>query len=207
MSDKPIKRRVAVLISGRGSNMVALADACADPAYPAQIVGILSDRTDAGGLQAAQARDIPTVALPRTAFADKAAHEAAIHRQLVAWSAEFVCLAGFMRLLSAAFLAPWSDRIINIHPSLLPRHKGLDTHARALAAGDAEHGCSVHHVTTGMDEGPVIAQARVPILAEDTPETLGARVLIAEHSLYPNALRQLIDTADPPSALGGRARA
>lgn len=172
--------------------MEALADACADAHFPAGIVGVLSDRTDAGGLATAARRGIATAALPRADFADKAAHEAAIGDKLRAWNTEFVCLAGFMRLVSAQFLAPWQGRIINIHPSLLPRHKGLDTHARALAAGDAEHGCSVHHVTAGMDEGPVIAQARVPVLPSDTPETLAARVLTEEHRLYPEALAMLI---------------
>lgn len=187
-----VKRRVAVLISGRGSNMEALADACASADYPAMIAGILSDVEDAPGLQAAARLGIATVALPRGDFASKREHEAAIHRQLVAWRTEFVCLAGYMRLLSGDFIAPWQGRIINIHPSLLPRHTGLDTHRRALEAGDAEHGCSVHHVTAGMDEGPVIAQARVPVLAGDTPDTLGARVLAEEHRLYPEALRALI---------------
>lgn len=186
------KRRVAVLISGRGSNMEALADACAADDYPATIAGVLSDRADAGGLATAARRGIATAALPRADFADKAAHETAIGDQLRAWDTEFVCLAGFMRLLSADFLAPWRGRIVNIHPSLLPRHKGLDTHARALAAGDAEHGCSVHHVTAGMDEGPVIAQARVPVLPGDTADTLAARVLVEEHRLYPEALKMLI---------------
>ncbi|WP_306048902.1 phosphoribosylglycinamide formyltransferase [Oceaniradius stylonematis] len=186
------KRRVAVLISGRGSNMEALADACAADDYPATIAGVLSDRADAGGLATAARRGIATAALPRADFADKAAHEAAIGDQLRAWDTEFVCLAGFMRLLSADFLAPWQGRIVNIHPSLLPRHKGLDTHARALAAGDSEHGCSVHHVTAGMDEGPVIAQARVPVLPGDTADTLAARVLVEEHRLYPEALKMLI---------------
>ena len=187
------KRRVAVLISGRGSNMVALAEACAAPDFPATIAGVVSDRAEAAGLEAARARGIGAVALPRAGFDDKAAHEAAIHDQLVAWNAEFVCLAGFMRLLSAAFLAPWRGRIVNIHPSLLPRHKGLDTHRRAIEAGDAEHGCSVHHVTAGMDEGPVIARARMPVRPEDTPDTLAARVLAEEHRLYPRALRMLIE--------------
>lgn len=186
------KRRVAVLISGRGSNMEALADACASADYPAMIAGVLSDVEDAPGRQAAARRGIATVALPRGDFASKREHEAAIHRQLAAWRTEFVCLAGFMRLLSGEFIAPWQGRIINIHPSLLPRHRGLDTHRRALEAGDAEHGCSVHHVTAGMDEGPVIAQARVPVLAGDTSDTLGARVLAEEHRLYPEALRALI---------------
>lgn len=172
--------------------MVALAQACAAPDYPARIVGVISDRADAAGLVAARARGIPVVALPRRDYDSKQEHEAAVHRQLVAWRTEIVCLAGFMRLLSPAFIAKWEGRILNIHPSLLPRHKGLDTHRRAFEAGDAEHGCSVHHVTAGLDEGPVIAQARMPILAEDTPETLAARVLAEEHRIYPEALRTLI---------------
>jgi len=190
------KRRVVVLISGRGSNMEALADACVAPDYPAMMAGVLSDRGDAPGLQAAARRGLSTAALPRDDYPSKGEHEAAIHRQLVAWQTEFVCLAGFMRLLSGAFIAPWQGRIINIHPSLLPRHRGLDTHRRALDAGDTEHGCSVHHVTAGMDEGPVIAQARVPVLPGDTPETLAARVLAEEHRLYSRALRTLIE-AEP----------
>jgi len=173
--------------------MEALANACAIEDFPARIIGVLSDRADADGLATAARRGIPTAALPRADFADKATHEAAIGHQLRAWDTEFVCLAGFMRLVSADFLEPWHGRIINIHPSLLPRHKGLDTHARALAAGDVEHGCSVHHVTAGMDEGPVIAQARVPILPGDTAATLAARVLTEEHRLYPEALAMLIE--------------
>ncbi|WP_306118652.1 MULTISPECIES: phosphoribosylglycinamide formyltransferase [unclassified Roseitalea] len=193
MSETVRKRDVAVLISGRGSNMIALADACAAADFPARIVGVLSDRADAPGLDAARARGLAAAALPRTDFAGKAAHEAAIEAQLVGWGAEIVCLAGFMRLLSAGFVDRWRGRIINIHPSLLPRHRGLDTHARALAAGDARHGCSVHHVTAGMDEGPVIAQAAIDVGKGDTPETLAARVLAQEHRLYPRALRMLIE--------------
>ncbi|MEN0000507.1 MAG: phosphoribosylglycinamide formyltransferase [Pseudomonadota bacterium] len=187
------KARVAVMISGRGSNMVALAEACLDPAFPAQIVGVLSDTHGAGGLARADAYGIANGVVARVGFDSKGAHEAAMAKMLAAWSPDIVCLAGFMRILSADFLQPLAGRIINIHPSLLPKYKGLNTHERAIAAGDAEHGCSVHHVTPGMDEGPVIAQARVPILADDTPETLAARVLLEEHTLYPSALRQLAE--------------
>ncbi|MEM1378717.1 MAG: phosphoribosylglycinamide formyltransferase [Pseudomonadota bacterium] len=187
------KARVAVLISGRGSNMVALAEACKAPEYPAQIVGVLSDTHGAGGLARADEFGIPNGAVARKGYASKAEHEAAISKLLAVWEPEFICLAGFMRILSADFLEPWKGRIINIHPSLLPKHKGLDTHAKALAAGDKEHGCSVHHVTPGMDEGPVIAQARVPVLPDDTPDTLAAKVLIEEHQLYPQALRMVIE--------------
>lgn len=172
--------------------MVALAEACAQADFPARIVGVISDRGDAAGLERAAALGICAIALPRAGFADKSAHEAAIAAQLRAWDTEIICLAGYMRLLSARFVAPWQGRIINIHPSLLPLHRGLDTHQRALAAGDTEHGCSVHHVTPGMDEGPVIAQARVPVLDDDTAATLADRVLAQEHALYPRALRMLI---------------
>ena len=188
----PQKMPIAVLISGRGSNMLALADACARPDFPAKIVLVLSDQPDAAGLGSARERGIAALAVPRSAHPTKAAHEAAVQAQLDASGAEIVCLAGYMRLLSGAFLAPWQGRIINIHPSLLPKHKGLDTHARAIAAGDSEHGCSVHHVTAGMDEGPVIAQARVPVLPDDTPDILARRVLAEEHRLYPQALAALI---------------
>lgn len=184
--------RVAVLISGRGSNMVALADACEEAGFPARIAGVISDRSDAGGLALARERRIATSALPRSSHDDKPAHEAAIDAQLRAWDTQIVCLAGFMRVLTGDFVEAWKGRIINIHPSLLPAHKGLNTHARALAAGDAEHGASVHHVTAGIDEGPVIAQARVPVHADDTPDTLQSRVLDAEHRLYPQALKALI---------------
>lgn len=173
--------------------MVALADACADADYPAEIVGIISDQEDAPGLSTARARNLSAVALPRADYPSKADHEAAMDRQLDDWESELVCLAGFMRLLSASFVDRRKGRIINIHPSLLPRHKGLDTHRRALEAGDSEHGCTVHHVTAGIDDGPAIAQARVPILPGDTPETLADRVLVEEHRLYPQALRQMIE--------------
>lgn len=176
--------------------MLALADACDEDRFPARIALVVSDKADAGGLAAARARGIEAVAVPRSDHASRADHEAAVQATLVRSGARIICLAGYMRLLSAEFLVPWQGRIINIHPSLLPRHKGLDTHARAIAAGDTEHGCSVHHVTPGMDEGPVIAQARVPVLAGDTAETLAARVLLEEHRLYPAALARLI--ADLP---------
>lgn len=191
------KKRVAILISGRGSNMAALIDAARDPAYPAEIVGVLSNIDGAGGLERAARAGIATATVAHKAFAAKAEHEAAVTAQLEAWGAEIVCLAGYMRLLSADFAARWAGRLINIHPSLLPAFKGLDTHARALAAGVAEHGCTVHHVTAEMDGGPVIAQARINVLGNDTPETLAARVLVEEHRLYPEALR-LVARGDAP---------
>ncbi len=182
------RRRVAILISGRGSNMAALIEAARDPAYPAEIVGVFSNDPDAGGLAIAAQNGVPVAARPHRDFATKAAFEAAMGEVLAQWGPVIICLAGFMRLLSAEFCTEWAGRLINIHPSLLPRHKGLHTHEAALAAGDAEHGCTVHFVTPGMDEGPIIAQARVPVLAGDTAETLAARVLAEEHRLYPAAL-------------------
>lgn len=187
------KRRVAVLISGRGSNMEALVRAAEAPDYPAEIVLVLADSADAKGLETAASNGIATTALPRSDFPNKRDHENAIHAELIAHNVDVVCLAGFMRLLSAEFLQPWRGHIINIHPSLLPKHKGLDTHQRALDAGDNKHGCTVHHVTPGMDEGPIVAQVAIDVQAGDTAETLAARVLVEEHKLYPAALKTLID--------------
>lgn len=184
-------KRVAILISGRGSNMAALVDAAKRPAYPAVIVGVLSNVPNAAGLPLAAASGVPTAVVWHKDYDDRAAFEAAIEKELVAWRTEIVCLAGFMRVLSPEFCARWQGRLINIHPSLLPDYKGLDTHARVLADGAREHGCTVHFVTAGMDEGPIIAQARIPVLPDDTPETLAARVLEQEHRLYPEALAQL----------------
>ena len=183
-----MKKRVAILISGRGSNMTALVEAARDSAYPAEIVGVLSNRADAPGLQYAWLAGVPTAVRSHKDFADRETFDAEIGRILADWNVDLVCLAGFMRILSPEFCTAWAGKLINIHPSLLPRHKGLHTHEAALAAGDAEHGCTVHFVTPGMDEGPIIAQARVPIRPGDTADTLAARVLIAEHKLYPAAL-------------------
>lgn len=183
------RKRVVVLISGRGSNMNALIEATGDPAYPADIVGVIADKADAKGLSVAAARDIETMAITRADHADKAAMDEALDAKLTELRADIVCLAGYMRLLSPAFTEKWAGRLINIHPSLLPLFKGLDTHERALQAGMRIHGCSVHFVTAEMDGGPIIAQAAVPILPDDDPDTLGARVLGVEHQLYPLALR------------------
>jgi formyltetrahydrofolate-dependent phosphoribosylglycinamide formyltransferase len=185
------RKRVAILISGRGSNMEALVRAAKAPDFPAEIVGVLSDKSDAKGLETAQAEGIPAFAIPRADYASKHEHEAAIQAALDEIGAEIVCLAGFMRLLSGEFLTPWQGRIINIHPSLLPKYKGLDTHARAIEAGDTVHGCSVHHVTAGMDDGPVICQAEVPVRPDDTPDTLAAKVLKEEHRIYTLALAKV----------------
>ena len=186
------KRRTAVLISGRGSNMVALAEASADPDYPAEIVLVVSNRPDAAGLATAHARGIPTMTIDHRPFgADRAAHEVAVDAALRAHGVEIVCLAGYLRLLSPYLVSRWSGRMLNIHPSLLPAYKGLHTHERVLAAGETRHGCSVHLVTEDLDSGPILAQAEVPVLPGDTPEALSARVLEAEHALYPQALAAL----------------
>ena len=182
------RKRLAVLISGRGSNMAALIDAASDPAYPAEIVAVVSDQPGALGLERAQASGIAAFEVDRKAYADRAAFEAVLQEVLSEAGVELIALAGFMRLLSADFVERWRDRIINIHPSLLPAFKGLDTHARALTAGVRVAGCTVHVVRADMDAGPIIAQAAVPVLANDTEEALAARVLAAEHRLYPFAL-------------------
>lgn len=180
--------RIGILISGRGSNLAALIDACRDAAFPAEIVTVISNRPDAAGLAFARAAGIATVALDHRAFADRAAFDETIHAQLTSARVELVCLAGYMRLLTAGFLARWHDRIVNIHPSLLPAFRGLDAHAQALAAGVKLSGCTVHIVRPDMDSGPIIAQAAVPVLPGDTVDELAARVLAAEHRLYPLAL-------------------
>lgn len=181
--------RVAVLISGGGSNMAALIRAAQDPAYPAEIALVLSNNAEAGGLEKARAAGVPTLVIDHRPFGkDRQAHEAAIHQALLDHGIEVVALAGYMRLLTPWLVSRWSGRMLNIHPSLLPLYPGLDTHARAIAAGDAEAGCTVHLVTEGVDEGPILDQARVPILGDDTPASLAQRVLTAEHQLYPRAL-------------------
>ncbi|WP_192181402.1 phosphoribosylglycinamide formyltransferase [Mesorhizobium amorphae] len=182
------RKRTVVLISGRGSNMTALIAAASDPAYPAEIVGVISDRSNAAGLAIAQARGIPTKVIVRADYASKEAHDGAIDAALIGFGAEIVALAGYMRILGARFVEKWLGRMVNIHPALLPAFKGLDTHARALRAGMRIHGCTVHFVTLDMDDGPIIAQAAVPVMVGDNEDTLAARVLKAEHRLYPLAL-------------------
>jgi formyltetrahydrofolate-dependent phosphoribosylglycinamide formyltransferase len=182
------RERVAILISGRGSNMGALIAAAKASDYPAEIVGVFSNNLDAPGLATAAAEGIATTSLSHKAYSSKAEFEAAMTAVLEDWHTDIIALAGFMRLLSPEFCARWAGRLINIHPSLLPRHKGLHTHEQALADGSTAHGCTVHFVTPGMDEGPTIAQAIVPVLPGDTPDTLAARVLVEEHKLYPRAL-------------------
>lgn len=182
------RRRVGILISGRGSNMASLIAAAADPAYPADIALVLSNRADAAGLERARAAGIPAEAVAPRDFPDKAAFEAGLTERLEAAGVEIVCLAGFMRLLSDTFVDHWRDRLINIHPSLLPAFPGLDTHERALVAGVKLHGCTVHYVRSKMDDGPIIGQAAVRVLPADTAQSLADRVLAAEHRLYPQAL-------------------
>lgn len=182
-------RRVGVLISGRGSNLQALIDAAADPGYPAEIAVVISNEPGAAGLKRAEDAGIEAITVNHRDFADRPAFEAALTAALEDRGVELVCQAGFMRVVTSGFVAHWRDRLINIHPSLLPAFPGLDTHARALAAGVRLHGCSVHFVRETVDEGPIIGQAAVPVLPGDDAETLAARVLAAEHRLYPLCLR------------------
>ncbi len=182
---------VAILISGRGSNMLSLVKACKAPNFPAHIVQVISNRPQAQGLEAARAHGIDTRIIDHTLFASRPAFDQALGEALDQAGARIACLAGFMRLLGPQLVSAWHGRMINIHPSLLPAFKGLDTHERALKAGVRQHGCTVHFVSAGMDEGPVIGQSAVPVLPGDTPQTLGKRVLAAEHRLYPACLRAL----------------
>ena len=183
-------KRVAILISGGGSNMVALAKSMTG-AHPARCVLVLSNDPQAGGLAKARDMGIATAAVDYRDFPNnRSGFEGAIHAILEDHRPDIICLAGFMRQLTGGFTDQWAGRMINIHPSLLPKYKGLHTHARALEAGDAVHGCSVHEVTAALDDGPVLGQAQVPVLAGDTPATLATRVLVQEHILYPAVLRR-----------------
>jgi phosphoribosylglycinamide formyltransferase 1 len=185
------RRRVAILISGSGSNMLALARDMADPGHPAEPCVVLSNRPAAAGLARAAELGIPTAAVDHRRFqGDRAAFEAAFSGPLRESGAEILCLAGFMRVLTPGFIAAWAGRMLNVHPAILPLFPGLDTHARALAAGMAVHGCTVHEVTPEVDAGPILGQAVIPILPEDTPDSLAARLLPVEHRLYPAVLRR-----------------
>lgn len=181
--------RTAILISGGGSNMAALVAAAGAPDFPAEIALVLSNCPDAPGLAKAQAAGIAVAAVDHRIYSGREAFERSMQIVLETWRIEFICLAGFMRLLTPWFIDQWRGRMLNIHPALLPAYRGLHTHARALADGVKIHGCTVHFVVPEMDEGPIVAQAAVPVLDNDTPETLGARVLTQEHRLYPHALR------------------
>jgi phosphoribosylglycinamide formyltransferase-1 len=183
------RKRVGVLISGRGSNLQSLIRAAAAKDYPAKIAVVVSNVAGAPGLEHARRAGIAAETIPHRDYASREAFDAALDAALKRAGAEIVCLAGFMRLLTPAFVERWRDRMLNIHPSLLPAFPGLDTHARALQAGVRFAGCTVHFVRAAMDSGPIVAQAAVPVLPGDTPETLAARVLEAEHRLYPLALK------------------
>ena len=183
------RKRVVILISDRGSNMTALMAAARDEAFPAAIAGVISDRADAKGIEHAERAGVPTRIVARSDHPSQDAHERAIEAVIAEMGGEIVCLAGYMRLLSPGMAARWEGRMLNIHPSLLPLYKGLDTHRRALADGVRLHGCTVHFVSAEVDDGPIIAQAAVPVLAGDDEAALATRVLVAEHRLYALALK------------------
>jgi phosphoribosylglycinamide formyltransferase-1 len=193
----PRKTRVAVLISGRGSNMVALIEAAKAPAYPAEIVLVLSNRPDAAGLARAAEAGIPARAIDHKAFPDRTSFDAALDAELRASDIDLVCLAGFMRIFTPGFVAGWAGRMLNIHPSLLPLFKGTHTHAQALQAGVRLHGCTVHFVVPELDAGPIVAQAAIPVRQDDDPDSLADRVIVQERRLYPAVLALVA---------GGRAR-
>ncbi len=183
-----MKKRVAILISGGGSNMISLVESMTRD-HPAEPVLVASNNPDAGGLAKAAAQGIATAAVDHRPFGkDRTGFEDALHEVLLSHSPDIICLAGFMRILGEKFISRWSGRMLNIHPSLLPKYRGLHTHARALEAGDAEAGCTVHEVTPELDDGPILGQARVKVLSGDTPDILAARVLEQEHKLYPKVL-------------------
>ena len=201
------KKRVAVLISGRGSNMVALTEAAKAKDYPAEIVLVLSNRPDAAGLAHAKNAGIATTIVDHTLFDDdREKFERALDAELAAHKIDLICLAGFMRLLTPWFVTRWNGRMLNIHPALLPQFKGLHTHRRALEAGAKQHGATVHFIVPEMDSGPIVVQEAVPILKGDTEETLARRVLEVEHRIYPQALRLVAEGRVTPAAAGAAAR-
>lgn len=197
------KVRTAVLISGRGSNMSALIAAARQPEFSAEIVLVLSDNPDAAGIGLAREAGVSAHALNIRDFPGKKAFEAALDACLCEAGVELICLAGFMRILSAEFVEHWQERILNIHPSLLPDLRGLHTHERALAQGRKEHGCTVHFVSAELDAGPIILQTRTPVLLDDDAATLAARVLIEEHRIYPLALDKVARSVRAGSARAG----
>ena len=195
------KKRVAILISGGGSNMVRLVESMGAD-HPAEPVLVLSNTPGAGGLEKARALGVPTATVDHRLYkGDRPAFEAALQDAIEDARPDILCLAGFMRILTPGFTGRWTGRMLNIHPSLLPKYRGLHTHGRALDAGDAEAGCTVHEVTAELDDGPILGQARVPILPSDTPDTLAARVLTMEHRLYPEVLRRFAAGDRSPVAL------
>lgn len=187
------KLKAAILISGRGSNMGALARAAMDPGFPAEIVLVLSNRPNAAGLELAGSHSLPVRVVDRNAFENRGDHDRAVSAALREVGAELVCLAGYLQILGDAFVSEWRGKLLNIHPSLLPSFIGLDTHARALERGVRIHGCTVHFVNAELDAGPIIAQAAVPVVPGDTEDSLSARVLEAEHKLYPKAVRLIAE--------------
>jgi phosphoribosylglycinamide formyltransferase 1 len=186
------RTRVAILISGRGSNMAVLIEAAKAADYPAEIALVMSNKPDAEGLSIAARQGISIFAVSHKDFPDRESFDRVLHERLQGDHIDMVVLAGFMRVLSPWFCRQWQNRLINIHPSLLPKFKGTDTHRRAIEAGETEHGCTVHFVTPELDDGPPILQARVPVLPGDTPELLAKRVLAEEHRIYPLALRKIL---------------
>lgn len=183
------RKRIGILISGRGSNMMSLVEVARAPDFPAEIVVVISNRPDAAGLDWAKAQGIPTLGLDHKSYENRSHFEGQLQAVLTTSNVDLVCLAGFMRLMTADFVGKWYNRMLNIHPALLPSFKGLETHQRALDAGVKIAGCTVHLVRPQMDEGPILAQAAVPIRQGDTPVSLAARVLAAEHKLYPHVVR------------------
>jgi phosphoribosylglycinamide formyltransferase 1 len=211
MMGKREKLRVAVLISGRGSNMEAIADACQQNLINAQIVRVLADRNDAAGVELARRRGLTAGVVDRHQYPDRTRHEAAVADAIDSCGTQLVALAGYMRILSPEFVQRHAGRILNIHPSLLPKYKGLDTHRRALQANESEHGASVHYVCAELDDGPIICQARVPVMVGDTEKSLAARVLMREHEIYPMAIGLIaagrLQLRDGRIVLDGRALA
>ena len=186
-------KNIVILISGRGSNMEAVVRAARSEGWPARVAAVISNRADAGGLAFAAAHGIPTAVVPSKNYPDRASFDAALQHEIDRFAPDLVVLAGFMRILTAPFVAHYEGRMLNIHPSLLPAYPGLDTHRKALEAGEREHGATVHFVTAELDHGPMVAQARVPVLPGDTEDSLAARVLTEEHKLYPYAVRLFIE--------------
>lgn len=191
---------LGILISGRGSNMESLLNASVDESYPAKPRLVIANKEGAPGLETAKRFRVETALIPHKQYSDRRAFEEALHETLTQHEIDIIALAGFMRVLTPWFVGKWEGRMVNIHPSLLPAYPGLDTHARAIDAGDSEAGCTVHWVSEGVDEGAIIGQSRVPVKAGDTPDSLAARVLIAEHELYPRALADACRMITAPSA-------
>jgi phosphoribosylglycinamide formyltransferase-1 len=204
------KLKVGVLISGRGSNLHALIDACAAGPFPAEIALVISNVADAAGLERAEAKDVATTVIDHKAYDDRETFDDAMHEALIAAGVQLVCLAGFMRLLTDGFVSRWRDRLINIHPSLLPAFRGLNVHDRVLEYGVRFSGCTVHFVRAAMDDGPIIAQAVVPVLPNDDAESLAARILSHEHRIYPLVVAMIAQsrvrvTGDKATITGARA--